>query len=142
MQTLFIRSLVLYFQCKQSSVDCITSGTRRAVNTTRSDPKEESVKKLLFIALAGILAGVILAMVFPSSTKAQQFGCDSFNGAIGARQRYICYVFGNQAENCYPDICEEDICNVSCPTGYAYFCVGFPYCGLPALTGCEGQSCG
>ena len=97
------------------------------------------MRSVLLLGIFAIVVGVLLARAAPASAQCE---CDYFNNANGVETKHVCYAFGCQSENCYPDICEQDTCNGTCPTGTAHFCVGFAYCGLPEVTGCENQTCG
>ncbi len=97
------------------------------------------MRNSIVIVLAGAVFGALSALAVPA-TVAKAQDCDmTINNNKGARQRWTCWYYGFQG--CEPNVCEEDTCNINCPTGEIYFCVGFQYCGSNIVNGCQGLTC-
>lgn len=87
------------------------------------------------------LLGILLGIICPVSARAQQT-CDGSNGSqLGARYDHKCYIVGGPTCPDQDQECEQDFCNVTCPGGYIFYCIGIGYCGQDHLSGCGGYTC-
>jgi len=95
------------------------------------------------MSLRGLFVLIPLAVAFGSllavGTARAQSDCDSQSGSNqGARTSHTCF-YGD----CWGGggACEEDVCDVNCPSGQIRFCVALQYCGMWYTSGCHGFSC-